>query len=135
MRRVDRDGAVVGLLIRILVSALALWLAAAIVPGIIVQGTWTLLGAALLLGIVNAIVRPLLVILTLPLTVLSLGLFLLVINAAMLGLVAWMLDGFAIAGFGSALLGAIVVGLVGWGASMWIGPRGRIEIITVSRRR
>lgn len=70
--------------------------------------------AALLLGLCNAVVRPLLILLTLPATILSLGLFLLVINAAMLALVAAMLPGFTIAGFGSALLGAIVVGLTGW---------------------
>ncbi len=124
-----------GLVIRTLVSALGLWLAAALVPGITVEGGWTLLGAALLLGIVNAVVRPLLIVFTLPITVVTLGFFLLVINAAMLGLVAWLLAGFAIAGFGSALLGAIVVGLVGWGAALFIGPRGRIEVIAFGRRR
>lgn len=124
-----------GLVVRVLVGALALWLAAAMVPGITVQGPWTLLGAALLLGLVNALVRPVLIVLTLPITVVTLGFFLLVINAAMLGLVAWLLDGFAIAGFGSALLGAIIVGLVGWGAALFIGPRGRIEFVAVSRRR
>jgi putative membrane protein len=70
--------------------------------------------AALLLGVCNAVVRPLLILLTLPATILSLGLFLLVINAVVLALVAAMLPGFAIASFGSALLGAIIVGLTGW---------------------
>lgn len=123
-----------GFLLRLLVAALGLWLAAALLPGIEVKGVGTLLGAALLLSIVNAVVRPLLIILTLPITVLTLGLFLLVINAAMLGLVAWMFDDFTIAGFDSALLGAMVVGLTGWLASYFIGPRGRIEIIVVRRR-
>lgn len=124
-----------GFIIRLLVVALGLWLASALVPGIAVQGVGTVLGAALLLGIVNAVVRPLLVILTLPITVMTLGLFLLIINAAMLGLVAWMFDDFTIAGFGSALLGAIVVSVTGWLASYFIGPRGRIEIIVVRQRR
>lgn len=124
-----------GLVLRMLVTALALWLAAAIVPGIEVRGVWTLVGAALLLGIANAVVRPLVIILTLPITVLTLGLFLLVINAGMLGLVAWLLDGFRIANFGAALLGAVVVGLVGWGAALLIGPKGRVEMVTVRRRR
>ena len=119
-----------GFIIRSLVAALGLWLASEWVDGITVHG----LGAALLLGIVNAVVRPLLVILTLPLTVLSLGLFLLVINAAMLGLVAWMFDDFTIAGFGAAFWGAVIVSLTGWLASYFIGPRGRIEIIVVQRR-
>jgi putative membrane protein len=91
--------------------------------------------AALLYGVVNAVVRPLLVILTLPITVLTLGLFLLVINAATLGLVAWMLDNFTIAGFWPALLGAVVVSVTGWLASYFIGPRGRVEVIVVRHRR
>lgn len=125
----------IGFLLRLLVVAFSLWLAAELVPGIEVQGLWTLLGAALLLGIVNAVVRPLLVILTLPITVLTLGLFLLVVNAAMLGLVAWMFDNFMIAGFWPAVLGSIVVSLVGWFASYFIGPRGRVEVIVVRHRR
>ncbi len=104
-----------GFLARLIISALSLWLAANVVPGIYVDGWATLFLAALLLGVVNAIVKPLLVFLTFPITLITLGLFLLVINAAMLGLVAWLLPGFAIAGFGSALLGwalmAVVSGL------------------------
>lgn len=113
-----------GFVIRLLIGALGLWLASELVPGIAVHGAWTLLGAALLL-----------VILTLPITVLTLGLFLLVINAATLGLVAWMLDNFTIAGFWPALLGAIVVSVTGWLASYFIGPRGRVEVIVVRQRR
>ena len=124
-----------GFILRLLIGALGLWLASELVPGIAVHGAWTLLGAALLLGIVNAVVRPLLVILTLPITVLTLGLFLLVINAATLGLVAWMLDNFTIAGFWPALLGAIVVSVTGWLASYFIGPRGRVEVMVVRHRR
>jgi putative membrane protein len=124
----------VGFVLRLLVVALGLWLASEWVPGIEVKGVGTLFGAALLLGLVNAVVRPLLVILTLPITLLTLGLFLLVINAAMLELVAWMFDSFTIAGFGAALLGSIVVSLTGWFASYFIGPRGRIEVIVVRRR-
>ncbi|MCR4300032.1 MAG: phage holin family protein, partial [Sulfuricaulis sp.] len=70
----------------------------------------------------------------LPITILTLGLFLLVINAAMLGLVAWMFDNFSIASFGAALLGSIVVSLTAWLASYFIGPRGRFEVIVVRRR-
>jgi len=124
-----------GFAIRLLIGALGLWLASELVPGIVIQGAWTLIGAALLLGIVNAVVRPLLVILTLPITVLTLGLFLLVINATTLGLVAWMLDSFTIAGFWPALLGAVVVSVTGWLASYFIGPRGRVEVIVVRHRR
>jgi putative membrane protein len=111
-----------------LIVALGLWLASLLVPGITVIGVWTLLGAALLLGIVNAVIRPLLIILTFPVTIVTLGLFLLVINAAMLGLVASLFDGFAISGFWSAVFGSIVVSLTGWLASTFIGPRGRVEV-------
>ena len=81
-----------GFLLRFLITALGLWLAASLVPGVTITGTWTLIFAAFWLGIVNAVVRPMLVFLTLPLTLITLGLFLLVINAAMSGLVAALLD-------------------------------------------
>jgi putative membrane protein len=122
-----------GFLIRLLVGALGLWLASELVPGIEVRGIGTLLGSALLLGLVNAIVRPLLILLTLPITVLTLGLFLLVINAGTLALVAWAFDNFTIAGFWPAVGGALVVGLTGWLASYFIGPRGRVEVIYARR--
>ncbi|HEX7043265.1 MAG TPA: phage holin family protein [Burkholderiales bacterium] len=118
-----------GFVLRWLVGALGLWLAAAVVDGIHVAGAGTLLLAALLLGVVNAVVRPVLILLTLPITVVTLGLFLLVINAAMLGLVALLLPGLAIDGFFAALLGSILVSIVSWLASWFIGPRGRIEVI------
>ena len=123
-----------GFLIRLLIVALGLWLASVLVPGIAITGVWTLLGAALLLGLVNAIMRPVLVLLTLPVTIVTLGLFLLVINAAMFALVAWVFDGFYIAGFWPALFGSIIVSLTGWLASAFIGPRGRIEVFFVRRR-
>lgn len=122
-----------GLLIRLAIGALSLWLASAIVPGIRVDGAGTLILAAVVLGLVNAVVRPLAVLVTLPITVLTLGLFLWVVNAAMLGLTAWLLPDFHIAGFGSALLGALVVGLTGWVASWYVGPRGRVEVMVVRR--
>jgi len=124
-----------GFLLRLLISALGLWLASELIPGIEVHGIWTLLGAALLLGIVNAIVRPVLVILTLPATLITLGLFLLVINAALLGLVAWMFDGFSISGFWAAFWGAVVVSITGWLASSFIGPRGKFETVVFRKRR
>ncbi len=123
-----------GFILRLAISAFGLWLAAKIVPGMTIQGVGTLVGASLLLGIVNAVVRPVAVLLTLPFTILTLGLFLLAVNAAMLGLVAALLDGFALAGFGSALLGSIVVSLTGWVASWYIGPTGRVEILVVEQR-
>ena len=117
-----------GFLLRVVIVALGLWLASAIVPGVEVEGGWSLVAAALLLGIINAVVRPVAIILTLPLTILTLGLFLLVINAAMLSLVAWMLEGLTVAGFWPAFFGAIVISITGWLASRFIGSRGNIEV-------
>jgi putative membrane protein len=117
-----------GFLIRWAVSALALWVARALVPGLQIEGASTLWLAALLLGFVNAVVRPLLVFFTFPLTILTLGLFLFVVNAAMLGLVAALLERMTIAGFWSALLGSIVVGLVSWLVTTLIGSSGRVEV-------
>lgn len=123
-----------GILIRMLITAAGLWLASVLIPGIDVASGATLILAALVLGIVNAVVRPVLVVLTLPITLLSLGLFLWVINAAMIGLAAWFLDGFRVAGFGSALLAAIVVSLTGWAGNAFIGERGRYELVIMERR-
>jgi putative membrane protein len=122
-----------GFLLRMLVAALGLWLASEIVPGFRIDGHRTLLLGALLLGVVNAVVRPLVVLLTLPITIVTLGLFLWVVNAAMLGLVAWFLTDFHVAGLGSALLAALVVGFTGWLASWYVGPRGRYEVLIVRR--
>jgi len=122
-----------GFLIRLAVVALGLYLASEIVPGMVIHGTGTLVAAALLLGIVNALVRPIAVVLTLPLTVVTLGLFLLVVNAGMLALVAALLPGFRLDGFGPALLGSIVVGLTSWVASWYVGPKGRVEVMVVRR--
>lgn len=107
-------------ILRVLIAALGLWLATEWVQGINVSSAMTLILAALLLGVVNAIVRPIVVILTLPATLLTLGLFLLIINAAMLGLVAAFLPGFAISSFWPAFWAAIIVSVVSWiGAALF----------------
>jgi putative membrane protein len=113
-----------GFLLRALISALGLWLASQWVRGVHFDSVATLILAGLLLGVVNAIVRPIVFVLTLPLTLLTLGLFLLVLNAAMVALVAWILPGFRLEGFGAALLTWIIVWLTGWIGSSLIGHRG-----------
>ncbi len=118
-----------GFLVRLLVTALGLWAATAIVPGVTIHGLGSLIGAALLLGLVNAVIRPIILILTLPLTLLTLGLFIFVVNGISLSLVAWLMPGFTLSGFGAAILGSIVVGLTGWVASIFIGSTGRLEHI------
>jgi len=120
-----------GFFLRLAIGAAGLWVASQLIPGLRIDGGGTLLLAAFLLGFVNAVVRPILVVLTLPVTIVTLGLFLLVVNAAMLSLVAALLNDFHLAGFGSAILGSIVVGLVSWLASWWVGPSGRIEVMVV----
>ncbi len=122
-----------GFLLRVLITALGLWIAGAVVSGIEFTTPASLFWAALLLGLVNAFVRPVLVLLTLPITVLSLGLFLWVINALMILLVSSLLGSFKVEGFGSALLGALVVSLTSWIASWYVGPRGRVEVLVVDR--
>ena len=124
-----------GFLIRAVVVAIGLWLASKIVPGVEFHSTQALIAAALLLGIVNAFVRPILVILTLPITLLTLGFFLLVINGLMIEFVAWLLkEGFVVAGFWPAFFAAIVVSLTSWVMSGWVGSgqqKGRIDVITM----
>lgn len=123
----------IGFLLRAAITALGLWVAGEIFSGLSFDSASKLVIAALLLGIVNAFVRPLAFILTLPLTVLTLGLFLLVLNAAMVGLVAWVVPGFEIAGFWTAVGAALVVSLVSWAASSAIGSSGKVEIFTTRR--
>lgn len=118
-----------GFLLRALISAIGLWVASALVPGMQIDGAANFILAGILLGAVNALVRPVVILLTLPATVLSLGLFLLVINAAMLALVAALLDGFVLQGFGSALLGSLLVSVVSWIVSVNIGASGRFEVL------
>lgn len=105
-------------LLRVVIVALGLWLATELVSGIRIATPGTLILAALVLGICNALVRPILVVLTLPITVVTLGLFLLVVNAAVFALVAALVPGFTVAGFIPALLGSLVVGVTGWIASI-----------------
>ena len=118
-----------GFVLRALISAIGFWIATRWVSGIRIDNAGTLVLAGLLLGVVNAIVRPILIVLTLPITILSLGLFLLVVNTAMVALVAWMLPGFHIyGGFWSAFATALIVWITGSLATWLIGPRGRIDV-------
>lgn len=119
-----------GFLIRAVVVGIGLWLASQIVPGVSFSSPESLIAAALLLGIINAFVRPVLVILTFPITLLTLGLFLLVINGLMIELVSYFLKGFVVTGFWPAFFAAIVVSLTSWVMSGWVGPSGRIEVVT-----
>jgi putative membrane protein len=100
------------LITRILLGALALLLVAEVVPGVSIDGLYPAVIAAVILGIMNAIVKPILVVLTLPITILTLGLFIFVINAALFMFAASFIDGFAVSGFVAALLGSLLVSIV-----------------------
>jgi putative membrane protein len=116
-----------GFVFRLVITGLGLWVAETIVPGVQIDGWGNLVVAALLLGIVNAVIRPIILILTLPLTVLTLGLFILVVNGISVALVAWLMPGFTLSGLWAAILASIVVGLTSWLASAFVGGSGRIE--------
>ena len=118
-----------GIVLRIVIVALGLWLAAEVLPGLSFASPGTLFAAALLLGIVNAIVRPIAILLTLPLTLITLGLFLLVVNAGMLGLVALMLGGLHIEGFWTAVGASLIVSAVSWLASGLVNDKGKVEVM------
>lgn len=122
-----------GIILRTLITMLGLYLATALIPGVQIDGTANFILAAILLSLANGFVRPVAFLLTLPLTIVTLGLFLLVLNAAMFGLVAAMLDEFSVAGFWSALFGALIVSITSTMASWYIGPDGRYDVFVVRR--
>jgi putative membrane protein len=122
-----------GFILRGLIAALGLWAATELLSGFRIDTALTLILAGLLLGLVNAVVRPFALLLSLPALLFTLGLFLLVVNAAMIGLVALMLPGFKIAGFWTAVGGALIVSIVSWVGSWFIGSRGRVEIIRTKK--
>ena len=119
-----------GFLLRVVVNALAIMLAASIVPGISVDGLVPALVGGLLLGLVSAVVRPVLIILTLPITLITLGLFLLVLNGFCFWLVASIVKGFSVSGFWSAFLGALIVSVVSWTMTALISDSGKVAVIT-----
>ncbi len=101
-------------LLRLLLNGVAVFLTAMFVPGITVAGPGSALVAGIVLGLVNAVIRPVLILLTLPFTILTLGLFIFVVNALCLALAAWLVPGLTLSGFGAAFLGAIVISIVSW---------------------
>ena len=120
-----------GLVVRWLVSAIALYLTSLIVRGIEIHGPAALLFAALTIGILNALVRPVILVLTLPINILTLGLFTLVVNAGMLWLASEVVRGFEVHGFWSALGGWLVMSFFTFLINVLIGESGRIEVIHV----
>lgn len=110
-----------GFILQAVVTAIGLWAASRVVPGVEFASNGSLIAAAVILGVVNAFVRPLMVLLTLPLTIVTFGLFLLVVNAAMIGLTSLFLDGFTVNGLWAGIGAAIVTGVVSWIAGSLFG--------------
>jgi len=119
----------VGFVLRVLINAAALWVAASLIPGIRVDGLGGTLLAALVLGIINAVVRPVLIFLTLPITLLTLGLFIFVLNAFCLWLTARVVPGIEVHSFGAAFLGALVISAVSWILTAFLSDTGRLHRI------
>ncbi len=123
-----------GFIARTFITAFGLWIADTLLPGIRFDDVVSLWLSAFLLGVVNAVVRPLVVLLTLPITFLSLGLFILVINGSMLIMVAAFISSFHIAGLGSAVIASIILGISGWLANGYIGNQARVEVWSHRKR-
>jgi putative membrane protein len=121
-----------GLLLRWIVNALGLWMTSAIVSGIHVSGPLPLFFAALVLGILNAVLRPTLLILTLPINLLTLGLFTLLINGLMLRLTGVVVSGFHVEGFWAALAGALLLSFFSFLLSLFVADSGRIQYLRIS---
>jgi len=118
-----------GFLLRWSINLLALITAAVLIKGIRIQSIEMGIIAAGILGIVNAVIRPVVLVLTLPINLLTLGLFTLVINAAMLKLVSMVVPGFVIESFSAALLGALIVSVVSWTLNIFVGGDGKVVFI------
>jgi putative membrane protein len=116
-----------GLLLRWLILTVAIIVASYLLEGIHVSGFFPAFFAAALLGILNALFRPVLILLTLPINILSLGLFTFVINALMLVMVSGIISGFEVHGFWTAVFGSLIISIISWLLNSFISDRGRVE--------
>ena len=114
---------------RVGINALAIYCAAALIPGITLSGVMAALGAGIVLGVVNAVVRPLLIVLTLPFTLLTLGVFLFVLNGLCLWLTSLLVKGFDVHGFWAAVFGSILVSVVSWSLTTLRRDQGRMMVV------
>ena len=123
-----------GIVIRWLVLTGAIMFASYVLDGIQVKGFFTALFAAAILGILNAFFRPILIILTLPINILTLGLFTFIINAMLLKMASGVISGFEVYGFWSAVFGSLLISLVSWALSSFINEQGRMEYIDLKKK-
>jgi putative membrane protein len=112
----------IGFILKLVVNAVALFAVVRLVPGISVAGFENLVVSSIVLGLLNAVLRPILSLLSLPITILTLGLFTFVINGVVFALVAWVVPGFSVTGFGSAMLGAFAFSVISFILSMLVRP-------------
>jgi putative membrane protein len=122
-----------GILMRWLVLTAAILVASYLVEGITVRGFWSAFFSAAILGILNAFFRPILILLTLPFTILTFGLFIFVINALLLMMVSGVIPGFEVHGFWSAVLGSLIISIVSWLLGSFVNERGKIEYIDLKK--
>ena len=123
-----------GIGFRWLTLTAAILLASYMLNGIQVSGFFSALGAAAILGILNAFFRPIALLLTLPINVLTLGLFTFVINAVMLKMASGVIGGFDVRGFWPAVFGALIISLVSWAVNAFIGESGKVNIIDLKHK-
>jgi putative membrane protein len=123
-----------GMIIRWALNVVGLFVADKLLDGVSVDESFDFFLAALVLGFVNAVVRPIAILLTLPATILSMGLFLWVINGAMLALVGWLMPTVHVDGLWTAMVGSLIIGVVAWLGNMFIGPQGGVEVMVMTRR-
>jgi len=123
-----------GVLVRWLVLTAAIIVASYLLDGIQVKGFFSAFFAAAILGVLNAFFRPILIILTLPINILTLGLFTFIINALLLKMASGVISGFDVQGFWAAVLGSVIISVVSWALNSFISPKGRVEYIDLKKK-
>ena len=123
-----------GILVRWLVLTAAIIVASYLLDGIQVRGFFSAFFAAAILGVLNAFFRPILIILTLPINILTLGLFTFIINALLLKMASGVISGFDVQGFWAAVFGSIIISVVSWALNSFISPKGRVEYIDLKKK-
>jgi putative membrane protein len=123
-----------GILVRWLVLTAAIIVASYLLEGIQVEGFLSAFFAAAILGVLNAFFRPILIILTLPINILTLGLFTFIINALLLKMASGVISGFDVRGFWAAVFGSIIISVVSWALNSFISPKGRVEYIDLKKK-
>jgi putative membrane protein len=123
-----------GILVRWLVLTAAIIVASYLLEGIQVEGFLSAFFAAAILGVLNAFFRPILIVLTLPINILTLGLFTFIINALLLKMASGVISGFDVRGFWAAIFGSIIISVVSWALNSFISPKGRVEYIDLKKK-